>query len=76
MADPVLKSAIATLGLDASKYEGSSFRRGRATSGFLATGDVEALREHGDWKSNAYTRYLALPASKRTHIVSALQSLL
>ena len=76
MADPVLKSAIATLGLDASKYGWSSFRRGGATSGFLATGDVEALREHGDWKSNAYTRYLALPASKRTHIVSALQGLL
>ena len=76
LADSVLKSAITALGLDASNYGWSSFRRGGATSGFLATGDVEALREHGDWKSNAYTRYLALPASKRTHIVSALQGLL
>ena len=76
LADPVLKSAIAALGLDPTKFGWSSFRRGGATTGFLATGDVEALREHGDWRSNAYTRYLALPASKRTHLVSALQGLL
>ena len=76
IADKVLKSAISALGLEASKFGWSSFRRGGATSGFLATGDIELLREHGDWQSNAYTRYLALPASKRTKIVSALQGLL
>ena len=54
----------------------SSFRRGASTTGFLATGDIETLREHGDWKSNAYVRYLALPADKRTHLVRALQSVL
>ena len=47
MADTVLKSAIAALGLDPSKFGWSSFRRGGANTGFLATGDVEALWEHG-----------------------------
>ena len=75
-ADPTFKAALSAVGADASAYSWSSFRRGGATSGFIATGDVESLREHGDWKSNAYTRYLALPASKRVHIVSALQNIL
>ena len=73
-ADPVFKAALATLGVNPTSFGWSSFRRGGATTGFIATQDVESLREHGDWKSNAYTRYLALPASQRTHIVQALQS--
>ena len=76
LANPAFKTALTAVGADASAYGWSSFRRGGATTGFLATGDVESLREHGDWKSNAYVRYLALPASKRVHIVSALQNIL
>ena len=73
---PVYKAALAAVGVNPSLYGWSSFRRGGATSGFIATGDVESLREHGDWRSNAYTRYLALPAQKRTHLVNALQGML
>ena len=76
IADQVFKFTILALGLEPSKYGWSSFRRSGATSGFLATGDVQTLRGHGDWKSNAYMRYLALPAFKRTKLVSALQGLL
>ena len=74
LADPAFKSALTSLGVTPSSYGWSSFRRGASTTGFLATGDVETLREHGDWKSNAYVRYLALPADKRTNLVKALQN--
>ena len=74
--DPVFKAALAAVGVNPSLYGWSSFRRGGATSGFIATGDIESLREHGDWRSNAYTRYLALSARKRTHLVNALQNML
>ena len=74
LADQAFKSALAGLGVNPSSYGFSSFRRGASTTGFLATGDVETLREHGDWKSNAYVRYLALPADKRTNLVKALQN--
>ena len=76
LADPAFKASIQASGSNPSSYGWSSFRRGGATMGFLATGDVECLREHGDWKSNAYIRYLSLPASRRKHIVEALQQVL
>ena len=76
LANPSFKSSLTAVGANASSYGWSSFRRGGATTGFIATGDIESLRKHGDWSNNAYTRYLALPASQRTHIVSALQNVL
>ena len=75
-ADPSYKAALVAVGKNPQSYGWSSFRRGASTTGFLATGDIETLREHGDWKSNAYVRYLALPADKRTHLVRVLQSVL
>ena len=76
LADPYLKAALVSAGVTPSAYGWSSFRRGGATTGFIATKDIESLREHGDWKSNAYIRYLSLSASKRTHLVSALQNVI
>ena len=73
LVDPLFKSALAQAGVNQKSFGWSSFRWGGATHALIVTNDVEALREHGDWKSNAYTRYLALPASKRSHLVSALQ---
>ena len=64
IANPLFKSSLAAAGLNPANFGWPSFRRGGATTAFIATGDVEALREHGDWKSNAYTRYLALPADR------------
>ena len=76
IANPIFKSSLAAAGLNPANFGWPSFRRGGATTAFIATGDVEALREHGDWKSNAYTRYLALPANRRTHLVNSLQNVL
>ena len=76
LADPLFKAALSAAGVSPTSYGWSSFRRGGASTGFIATKDVESLREHGNWKSNAIIRYLSLPASKRTHLVSALQNVI
>ena len=76
LADAFLKAALEVVGADVTRYSWSSFRRGSATSYYLASGDVESLRVHGDWCSQAYTRYLSLPATARVGVVSTVQSLL
>ena len=76
IVDPQFKASLAAAGLNPALYGWSSFCRGGATSGFIPAKDVESLREHGDWKSNAYARYLALPASQRAHLVRALQNMI
>ena len=76
IVDPFLKSSLATVGANPGLYGWSSFRRGSATSFFLATRDVETLRVHGDWSSQVYTRYLSIPAKDRVGVVKTLQNLL
>ena len=75
-ADPVFKAALALAGAQSAAYGWSSFRRGGASTYFLATGDVETLRAHGDWASDAYTRYLSIPASQRSKVASKIQNLI
>jgi hypothetical protein len=75
-ADIELKSGLRLAGARADRYGWSSFRRGGATTFFLATGDSESMRIQGDWVSSAYRRYLAVPASARAHIAAKIQDLI
>ena len=75
-ADPLLKLTLANLGLRPGLFGWSSFRRGSATEYLLATKDTELLRLHGDWATSMYQRYLAVPAERRSRVVTTLQGLL
>ena len=75
-ADRIFKAALVLAGARPSAYGWSSFRRGGATSFFLASRDVETLRVHGDWASDAYTRYLSIPAGKRAGVATKIQDLI
>lgn len=70
------KHGLGLAGARRSRYGWSSFRRGGATTFFLATGDVETLRAQGDWASSAFRRYLAIPASSRAHVAARIQDLI
>ena len=72
MVDPIYKTVLRLSGEDPTKYGWSSFRRGGATTYYLATGDVETLRVQGDWQSGAYREYLALPSNQRAGLVRVL----
>ena len=74
LADPVLKATLGRCGATPARYGWSSFRRGGATSFFLASEgkDLETLRCQGDWRSSAYREYLSLPGRARSHVAKML----
>ena len=74
-ADGPFRAALRRAGMRPAKYGWASFRRGGATSYFLATGDVETIKAQGDWMSTAYQKYLAIPAESRAHVARQLQDL-
>lgn len=76
LAEMQIKAGLAAARVNSRLYGWSSFRRGGATTCFLATKDVESLRAHGDWASSAYTRYQAIPAPDCGHLVTTLQNTL
>ena len=54
----VLKTVVQQSGLDPKAYSGHSFRRGGASWAFQCGVSIETIRQIGDWKSNAYTKYI------------------
>ena len=54
----VLRDLLTKAGYDAKSFTGHSFRRGGATYAFRAGVSGELIKLIGDWKSDAYSRYL------------------
>ena len=53
-----LQLTLSAAGLNTERYAGHSFRRGGATFAMRCGVPVELIKIQGDWKSNAYKRYL------------------
>ena len=58
-----LKSLLESLGYMSKSYSGHSFRRGGCTFCFKAGLSLCVIKIRGDWKSQAFERYLFVPAS-------------
>ena len=58
-----LKSLLESLGYLSKNYSGHSFRRGGCTFCFEAGLSLTEIKIRGDWKSQAFERYLFVPAS-------------
>lgn len=54
-----LKELIAGLDLDPQSYSTHSFRRGGATHAFKSNVPADLIQLHGDWRSDAYKKYLS-----------------
>lgn len=54
----ILKATLAKAGIDPSRYSGHSFRRGGCTYAFSLGLSPTLIKLRGDWKSNAYERYV------------------
>lgn len=67
-----LKRLISATGHDAANYSPHSFRRGGATFAFQAGVPERLIQCHGDWRSDAYRRYLVLPLSTRTLVADIM----
>ena len=53
-----IKLLISKIGLRPSNFSPHSFRRGGATFAFQAGVPEHPIQQHGDWRSEAYRRYL------------------
>ena len=71
-----LRRLLGRCGLSPMDYSGHSFRRGACTMGFEAGVSPELLRCHGDWRSNAYTRYLHFDLKHRLVVTSRMADLI
>jgi len=58
----------------ASAYSGHSFRKGGCVFASMCNVPAELIKIHGDWRSNAYERYLLLPLQKRKQVASQMAS--
>ena len=63
----LLKGFLNKCGLQGSSYSGHSFRRGGCSYAFSLGIPAHLVKLRGDWKSNAYERYLTITDSQ--HLV-------
>ena len=63
-----LRRLLALAGHNPQGYSGHSFRRGGASFALQAGVPGEMIRVHGDWKSEAYLRYLDIPMRDRSRV--------
>ncbi len=70
----MLKSILSKLGYAAALYAGHSFRRGGATLALTSSVPGEFIQLLGDWKSQVYREYLAVPLSVKAQQVQVMLS--
>ena len=69
-----LKRALTNVGLDASKYNGHSFRIGAATTAAEKGIEDSVIQTLGRWKSTAYLLYVRLPRERLAQFSRQLAS--
>ena len=71
-----LKNHLAYLSLDNFNITPSGFRKGGLSHGLLTVNNLELLRLQGDWLSEAYKRYIVIPAEMRFSVtVTAISNM-
>ena len=69
----VLRTAIDRVGLAGSLFSGHSFRRGGATTAFMANVPGELIKIQGDWASDAYLKYLEMDLNSKLTVGTLLR---
>ena len=69
-----VKRALATAGIDPTRYSGHSFRIGAATSAALAGMPDHTIKMLGRWESSAYALYVRTPAEELASVSARLLS--
>ena len=64
-----LHKLLGSAGLNSHEYSGHSFRRGGATWAFAAGLPADMIRLMGDWRSNAYQRYIDPSPYMKFHLL-------
>ena len=70
----ILKQLITDVGLNSEFYSTHSFRRGGASWAFAAEVPTELIQLYGDWKSDAYKRYLKFTLEDKISVAQRMTS--
>ena len=68
----ILAQKIESLGLDPRRYKFHAFRRGGMQAGSKVVSNLELLRLHGGWQSEAWKVYMDLPAESRFEVSESI----
>ena len=68
----LLKKILTQAGYDAALYSGHSFRRGGCTFSFKLGVSPTLIKLRGDWKSNAFERYISIDDAQHVSFAKAL----
>ena len=68
----ILTQKIEFLGLDPRKYRFHAFRRGGMQAGSKVVSNLELLRLHVGWQSEAWKIYMDLPAEARFEVSESI----
>lgn len=68
----ILSQKIKSLGLDPKRYKFHAFRRGGMQAGSKVVANLELLRLHGGWQSEAWKVYMDLPAESRFNVSESI----
>ena len=63
-----LKQCLSKCGLNEKVYSGHSFRRGGCTYAFSLGLSPLLIKLRGDWRSNAYERYVTVTVDQQNNI--------
>ena len=69
-----IREALASVGMDPTRYSGHSFRIGAATTAAAAGVEDATIKILGRWASSAYATYVRLPRSDLTAVAHRLAS--
>ena len=67
-----MRSVLDELGIDSSLYSSHSFRRGFATFAFRNNIPADEIQILGDWRSDAYKRYISLSVEDKLDVFKSL----
>ena len=67
------RGLIEKAGWDSSLFSTHSLRRGGASLAFRAKVPAEMIKAQGDWRSDAYLKYLSVPLGQRMSAASQVQ---
>lgn len=71
-----LRGHLGSCGFSPSAYAGHSLRRGGASWAFRCGVPGELIKQQGDWKSEAYHRYLELPLEDKGYMALSMSKYL
>ena len=72
----IIKELIEKIGLNPDNYSSHSFRRGGTSFTLKAGVRADLIQLHGDWRSDAYKKYLSLTFKDKIRVAEKMSKLI